>query len=337
MGMTGKISRFLAIAGVVVGIAPALAQAQGTTISGQVTGIGGTPIVGASVSITALRVGAFTDDAGRYSFTAPASANGTTVTLLARRLGYQPSSAPVTLSGAPVVQNFSLSTAATELQGVVVTALGLTREKSQLGTAQQQISTSELNQTKALNLVDQLSGKVSGVNITGAGTPGGSTNIVIRGQNSITGNNQPLFIVDGTPISNNENSRSRHSGDPNGGYDFGSGISDLNPDDIATLTVLKGPNAAALYGSRASNGVIVITTKKGASSQARARTELSTTYTWDKPSTLPVYQNLYGQGAGGEFQYFDGAGNGVNDWADQSFGPKLDGRTHGCTFIANTT
>jgi TonB-linked SusC/RagA family outer membrane protein len=336
MGMTGKISRFLAVAGVVIGIAPALAQAQGTTISGQVSGIGGAPIVGASVSIPTLRVGAFTDEAGRYSFTVPTTANGTTVTLLARRLGYQPSSASVTISGAPVTQNFSLSTAATELQGVVVTALGLTREKSQLGTAQQQLSSSELNQTKALNLVEQLSGKVSGVTITGSGTQGGSTNIVIRGQNSITGTNQPLFIVDGTPISNNENSHARHSGDPNGGYDFGSGISDLNPDDIATLTVLKGPNAAALYGSRASNGVIVITTKRGASSQNRARTEISTTYTWDKPATLPQYQNLYGQGAGGEFQYFDGAGNGVNDWADQSFGPKLDGRTQGCTFIPKT-
>ena len=336
MGMTGKISRFLAIASV-FGFAPAIAQAQGTTISGQVTGTGGAPIVGASVSVPTLRVGAFTDDAGNYTFTVPPSASGTTVTVVARRLGFQPSSATIAVSGTPVTQNFSLSAAATELQGVVVTALGLAREKSQLGTAQQQLSTSELNQTKAMNVVEQISGKVSGVTITGSGTQGGSTNIVIRGSNSITGNNQPLFIVDGTPISNNENSHARHSGDPNGGYDFGSGISDLNPDDIATMSVLKGPNAAALYGSRASNGVIVITTKKGASTGNRARTELSTTYTFDKPSILPTYQNLYGQGAGGEFQYFDGAGNGVNDWADQSFGPKLDGRTHGCTFIPKTT
>ncbi|HYU53083.1 MAG TPA: SusC/RagA family TonB-linked outer membrane protein [Gemmatimonadaceae bacterium] len=335
--MTGRISRFLAVAGVVLGFAPALAQAQGTTISGQVTGTGGAPVVGASVSIPILRAGGFTDETGHYSFTAPASANGTTVTLIARRLGFTPSSAQVTLSGAAVSQNFSLSPAATELTGVVVTALGLTRERSQLGTAQQQLSNTEINQTKALNLAEQIEGKVSGVTITGSGTQGGSTRIVIRGANSITGNNQPLFIVDGTPISNNENPRSRHSGDPNGGYDFGSGISDLNPDDIATMSVLKGPNAAALYGSRASNGVIVITTKKGASSGNRARTEVSTAYTWDKPSILPKYQNQYGQGAGGEFQYFDGAGNGVNDWADQSFGPKLDGRTYGCTFIAKTT
>jgi TonB-linked SusC/RagA family outer membrane protein len=337
MGMTGKLSRFLAVAGTVLGLSPAFAQAQGTNISGLVTGAGGAPLAGASVSIPTLRVGGFTDDAGHYSFTVPASANGTTVTVIARRLGFQPSSATVTVSGSPVTQNYSLSAAATELQGVVVTALGLTREKSQLGTAQQQVSNTELNQTKALNMVEQLEGKVSGVNITGSGTQGGSTNIVIRGANSITGNNQPLFIVDGTPISNNESSKARHSGDPNGGFDFGSGISDLNPDDIATLSVLKGPNAAALYGSRASNGVVIITTKKGASGSNRAHAEFSSTYTWDHPSILPTYQNQYGQGAAGEFAYVDGQGGGVNDNLDQSFGPKLDGRTTGCTFLPNTT
>ncbi|OLE78554.1 MAG: hypothetical protein AUG74_01770, partial [Bacteroidetes bacterium 13_1_20CM_4_60_6] len=338
MGMTGKFTRFLAIASV-FGFAPALAQAQGTTISGQVTGAGGAPIVGASVSIPALRVGAFTDDAGNYTFTAPTSANGTTVTLTARRLGFQPSSAPITLSGAPVTQNFSLSATATELQGVVVTALGLAREKSRLGTAQQQLSSSELNQTKAMSVVDQLEGKVSGVTITGSGTQGGSSNIVIRGSNSITGTNQPLFIVDGVAINNRGRGTGSASngGDPNGGWDFGSGIADLNPDDIATMSVLKGPNAAALYGSRAANGVIIITTKRGGNSGGRSRVELNTTYTCDKPSILPTYQNQYGQGAGGEFDFYDGAGGGVADGLDQSFGPKLDGRTSGCIFVPKTT
>jgi TonB-linked SusC/RagA family outer membrane protein len=332
MGMTGKVSRFLAVAGAVLGLVPAVAFAQqGTTVSGQVTGTGGAPVTGASVSIPTLRVGGFTDDAGRYTFTVPSSANGTTVTVIARRLGFQPSSAQVILSGGPVSQNFSLSAAATELQGVVVTALGLTREKSQLGTAQQQLSSNELNQTKALSVVEQLEGKVSGVTISGSGTQGGSSRIVIRGASSITGSNQPLFVVDGTPISN----RGR-GGDPNGGYDFGSAISDINPDDIATMSVLKGPNAAALYGSRASNGVILITTKKGGSGN-RARTEINSTYTWDRPSILPTYQNQYGQGAGGEFAYGDGAGGGVNDFADQSWGPKLDGRMYGCVFQSGTT
>ena len=339
MRLTGKISRFLAVAGVVLGLTPALAQAQGTTITGQVTGAGGVPVVGASVSIPTLRVGGFTDETGHYTFTAPASATGTTVTVLSRRLGFAPSSAQVTLSGAPITQNFSLSPAATELQGVVVTALGLTREKSQLGTAQQQLSSAELNQTKALNIVEQIEGKVSGVAITASGTPGGSTNVVIRGANSITGSNQPLFVVDGVPIANRGRGTGPNSstgGDPNGGFDFGSGISDINPDDIATMSILKGPNAAALYGSRAANGVVIITTKKGGSSGNRARTEISSTYTWDRPSILPDYQNLYGQGAAGEFAYVDGQGGGVNDFLDQSFGPRMDGRSTGCTFIPKT-
>ena len=329
MGMTGKISRFLVIASV-FGLAPALAQAQGTTISGQVTGTGGAPIVGASVSIPTLRAGAFTDDQGRYTFTAPVSANGTTVTVLARRLGYQASSAPVTLNGTAVTQNFSLSAAATELQGVVVTALGLTREKSRLGTAQQQLTSAEINQTKALSVVEQLEGKVSGVTITTPSTQGGSANIIIRGANSITGNNQPVFIVDGVPISNAD-----RGGDSNSGYDLGSAISDINPADIATLSVLKGPNAAALYGSRAANGVIIITTKKG-STGARASTEINTSFSWERPSILPKFQNQYGQGAGGQFQYIDGQGGGNNDFNDQSYGPRLDGRTSGCVFVQSS-
>ncbi len=333
MGMTGKISRFLAVASVVLGVIPAFAQAQGTTISGQVTGTGGAPIVGASVSIPTLRVGAFTDDAGRYTFTVPASANGTTVTVLTRRLGFQASSASVTLSGTAVTQNFSLSAAATQLQGVVVTALGETREKSQLGTAQQQLSTAELNETKTMNVINSIQGKVSGVTITGSGTQGGSNRILLRGANSITGNNSPLFIIDGVAVSNAARGGSpaglatgASGAGPGGGFDFGSAISDINPEDIATMSVLKGPNAAAIYGSRAANGVIIMTTKKGANSGGAMRTEVSSTYTWEKPSILPNYQNLYGQGSGGQFKFVDGVGGGIQDDNDQSFGPRLDGR-----------
>jgi TonB-dependent SusC/RagA subfamily outer membrane receptor len=295
MGMTSKLFRLLAIAGV-LGFAPAFAQAQGTTISGQVTGTGGAPVVGASVSIPTLRVGGFTDDQGRYSFSAPASANGTTVTVTARRLGFSPSSASVVLNGTAVSQSFSLSSAATELQGVVVTALGETREKSQLGTAQQQLSTTELNETKTMNVINSIQGKVSGVTITGSGTQGGSTRILLRGANSITGNNNPLFIIDGVAMSNADRGGSPGNigggAGPGGGFDFGSGISDINPEDIATMSVLKGPNAAAIYGSRAANGVIIMTTKKGASAGGKMRTEVSSTYTWENPSILPQYQNL---------------------------------------------
>jgi TonB-linked SusC/RagA family outer membrane protein len=325
--MTGKTSRFLALAGVVLGLVPAVAAAQGTTISGEVTGTGGAPVVGVSVSIPTLRVGGFTDDQGRYTFTVPESANGTSVTVMARRLGFQPASAQVTLAGAPIVQNFSLSAAATQLQGVVVTALGITREKSTLGTAQQQVTASELNETRAQNVVQQIQGKVSGIQITAPGTQGGSTNIIIRGQNSITGNNQPLFVVDGVPVSNaNRGGSAFNLADGSDSFDYGNALNDINPDDIASLSVLKGPNAAALYGSRAANGVILITTRKGGNTGGRMATDINTNLTFERPAILPDFQDLYGQGSGGNFSWLDGNYGGVNDGTDESWGPRMDGR-----------
>jgi len=312
----------LTSAAVLVGLVPAtLAAQQPTSITGRVMSDATTPIVGVTVAIPELRIGTQTDVSGRYTLTAPASASGRSVVLTARRLGYQPDSARVALNGGAATQDFTLKISATQLTGVVVTALGVEKEKSQLGTAQQQITSADLNTTKAMNLIQQVQGKISGVNITGAATQGGSTAIVIRGQNTLASNNQPLFIVDGIPVSN-----SNRGGSFVGGYDFGNAISDLNPEDIESFTVLKGPNAAAIYGSRAQNGAVVITTKKGAATAGRMRTELSTLYTFDSPGRLPDFQNLYGQGAGGAFAYGDGAGGGVNDGLDQSYGPRLNGQ-----------
>ena len=319
--MRSLSNRLLAGALLATLVPAALAAQQPTTVTGRVTSDATAPLTGVSVSIPALRVGGYTDGSGQYTFTAPASASGQTVTLVARRLGSAPDSARITLSGGTVTQDFRLAAAATQLTGVVVTALGIEREKSQLGTAQQQITSEDLNVTKAMNVVQQVQGKVSGVNITGSGTPGGAVSIVIRGQNSLVSSNSPLFVVDGIPVSN-----SNRGGGLGNGYDFGNAISDLNPEDIESFTVLKGPNAAAIYGSRAQNGAIVITTKKGMASQGRMRTEVSTLYTFDRPGRLPDFQNQYGQGAGGAFEYGDGAGGGLNDGLDQSFGPKLDGR-----------
>ncbi|MDQ3698561.1 MAG: SusC/RagA family TonB-linked outer membrane protein [Gemmatimonadota bacterium] len=300
---------------------PVLAAAQGgTTISGRVTGEAGSPLASASVVVQGTTLGTLTTEDGTYSFTVPADRTGP-ATLMARLIGYTPRSVQVTLSGTPITQDFSLVAAAVQLQGVVVSALGMTREKSELGTAQQQISNEELTQTRTQSISTALQGKVSGVQITGSGTQGGSTNIIIRGANSIAGNNQPLFLVDGMPVSNTS-----RGGNLIDGYDFGNAISDLNPDDIESVTVLKGPNAAAIYGSRASNGAILITTKKGASTDGRIRTELSTSVTFERPSRLPDFQNSYGQGAQGLFEYLDGLGGGVCDGCDQSWGPKLDGR-----------
>src|SRR5207247_493279 len=169
-------------------------QSQGTTVTGTVTNEAGLPLQSVSVSIPSLNVGSYTAANGHYTFTVPAANTGQVV-LTARRLGLVPRSFTITLNGGTITQDFMLRAAATQLTGIVVTGLGQTREKSTLGTAQQQLSNEELNKTHALNVIDQISGKVAGAQITGSGTQGGSTRIVIRGSNSITGDNTPLFIV----------------------------------------------------------------------------------------------------------------------------------------------
>src|SRR6266542_4948078 len=246
--MTRHVSHIL-VAAIALAFLPVVAVAQQpTVVSGTVRASNGAAIVNAVVTIQSLRVGANTDAEGRYRFTVPPTATGQ-VAVTVRRIGYVPTSATINLAGGSVSQDFVLQVSATELAEVVVTALGVERQKSKLGTAQQQLNAGELNTTRAQNLVQQMEGKVAGVQITSPGTQGGSVNIIIRGQNSITQNNQPLFILDGVPVSNAD-----RGGDRGSGFDYGNVLSDLNPDDIQSLTVLKGPNAAALYGSRAANG-----------------------------------------------------------------------------------
>ncbi|HEX6052635.1 MAG TPA: TonB-dependent receptor plug domain-containing protein, partial [Gemmatimonadaceae bacterium] len=329
--MATRVTYVLASAVLMLAASTPAARAQEPVrIQGLVTNDARTPLSGVSVGVASLGVGAFTGDDGRYLITIPADrvpANRQ-VSLTARRIGFQPVTASINLSAGTVTKDFILASSPTQLEGVVVTALGITREKSQLGTAMQQVDASELNRTRDQNIVNQLAGKVSGLAVTGSGTQGGSTKLTIRGSNSILGNNNPLFVVDGIPVSNQARNASPNGGGLTSmaGVDFGSAINDINPDDVESISVLKGPNAAALYGSRASNGVIVITTKKGRATNNRVATEFSTNYSWDSPSILPDYQNQYGQGFAGEFQFVDGAGGGVNDGADESWGPKLDGR-----------
>ncbi|HWG35512.1 MAG TPA: TonB-dependent receptor plug domain-containing protein, partial [Gemmatimonadaceae bacterium] len=333
--MLRLFKRISSVAAALATVASVAAAQQGGTISGRVLTESGAPLTAASVSISSLGLGAYTNDQGVYTINVSAARmTGQAVELTARRVGYAPKTVRVTLtSGRNIQQDFSLTANATSLTGVVVSALGVEKQKSQLGTAIQQVSSEQLNATHDQNIVNQLEGKVSGVAITGSGTQGGSTKITIRGANSITGNNDPLFIVDGTPVSN----RGR-GGSPNGGglggsnVDFGSVINDIDPNDIATVTVLKGPNAAAIYGSRGANGVVLITTKRGSASANGFQTAVTSSVTFDTPSIEPKFQNLYGQGSGGQFQFVDGAGGGTQDFNDQSFGPRLDGRTMGCIF-----
>lgn len=319
-----RIRSYLVLASLLV--LPGLAAAQGATITGVVRSEAGAPLPSVSVVLEGTNIGAQTREDGAYSISVPAtSVNGQSARLIARRIGYRQGSATITLTTGTIRQDFTLSSTAAVLSEVVVTALGEQRARSTLGTAQQQVSATELNETRAQNVMQQIQGKVSGIQITSPGTQGGSTNVIIRGQNSITGNNQPLFIVDGVAVSNANRGGAPFVGS-NTTFDFGNALNDLNPDDIASLSVLKGPNAAAIYGSRAANGVILITTRKGGNTGGRMRTEINTNLTFESPSILPDFQDRYGQGLQGEFEWVDGNYGGTNDGVDESWGPKLDGR-----------
>ncbi len=324
--MSHRLSRYLyatAAALALVVSASATAFAQGATvITGRVTNkAAGTPIAGASVVIDGTQLGSITNDQGTYTLNVPAGRTGS-VNLTARLIGYRALRQPVTLGGGRTIADFALVSQPAQLTEVVVTALSQQREKATLGTAQSTVSSEDLTRTQSVNVVSAMSGKVSGLQIAQSGNMGGTTRIVIRGAGSILGQNQPLFVLDGTPISNDNLSTATVGG----GRDYGSAISDLNMDDIASVTVLKGPNAAALYGSRASAGAVVITTKNGRNQARGTKFSFTSRANYDTPSFLPAYQNSYGQGFGGEFQYVDGAGSGINDGADESWGPKLDGR-----------
>jgi TonB-linked SusC/RagA family outer membrane protein len=204
------------------------------------------------------------------------------------------------------------------LDEVVVTALGISRQKKSLGYAVQELKTEDISEAKSPNLVNALAGKVAGVRITNSQGDMGSSRIIIRGETSISGNNQPLFVINGIPVDNSQLS----SG---GARDYANTISDINADDIESISVLKGPNAAALYGSRAAAGVILIKTKTGKTKKGLGIT-FNSNVMFESLLTLPEYQNSYGQGSEGKFSYVDGKGAGINDGVDESWGPRLDGR-----------
>ncbi len=185
------------------------------------------------------------------------------------------------------------------LDEVVVTALGLSREKKTLGYSVQDVDNEQLSDVKPMNMVNAISGKVAGVQITNAtGAVGGASRIVIRGESSFT-NSQPLWVVDGTPFINFDSDKG-----PMDGADYGNGALDIDPSNIESISVLKGANAAALYGSRGANGVIVVTTKRGKKSQGFG-VEVSSALTVDVAPYLPYYQNKYGGGANGSEWYWN--------------------------------
>lgn len=307
--MPNRLTRTLSAVAVALAIvagysSPAMAQ-RSTVITGRVLSEAGMPIEGAAVTIPTTKFGTQSKVDGSFTMIVDASVTGAQQ-VMARRIGFRMMQKSVTIVGGAANVEFALAAQASQLTGVTVTALGILAEKTTIGTSQQTLTGDELVRTQTPSVVSSLSGKVSGVAISQTGNMGGSSRIVIRGAGSILGENQPLFIVDGMPVSNAGFS----TASAGGGRDYGTAAADINPDDIASLTVLKGPNAAALYGSRASNGAVVITTKTGRGGVEGTRFSFTSRMTTEMPSVLPSYQNKYGQGFVGEFQYVDGAGSG---------------------------
>jgi TonB-linked SusC/RagA family outer membrane protein len=286
--------------------------AQDKTLKGRITSRSdGAGLPGANVLIKGTDRGSTTNANGEFTLSSPANA-----VLVVSYIGYKPMEMAV---GSKSFIELTLEEDASNLNEVVVTALGITREKKALGYAVQEVKGSQLTQARTTNFVNSLSGKIAGVQVTGSnGAPGSSSRILIRGASSIGSNNQPLFVVDGVPIDNSNFGSGT-------GVDYGNASSSINPDDIDNISVLKGPSAAALYGSRGANGVILITTKSGRGTKGIGVSVNSNT-AFDNAFRQPDWQNEYGQGNKGQFSFVDGTGKGVNDGVDESWGPKMDGR-----------
>ncbi|MRR20775.1 SusC/RagA family TonB-linked outer membrane protein, partial [bacterium] len=310
-------------------------MAQTVTIKGTVTSADdGLPIPSVAVAVRGTTLGTLTDGAGNYSVNVPPSATSLTFTFVGMKTVTE------TISGRTTI-DVVMQTDMLGLDEVVVTALGITREKKALGYSVTDVKGDAVANTRETNIVNALQGLAPGVQITRASSSvGSSSQILIRGIKSF-GDNQPLWVVDGTPISNSSTGAGQY-----GGVDFGNNAADIDPENIESISILKGANAAALYGSRARNGVVLVTTKKGKSGQVRV--SLSNSTAFDQVAYLPTYQNEYGQGTGGSefnydlyvedggtlnyqdycaenaFTYVDGMGGGVFDFYDESWGPRLD-------------
>ena len=272
--------------------------AQEQLVTGTVTDDSGLPLPGVNVLVKGTTRGVQTDFDGKYSIEV---AQGEV--LVFSYLGMQTEELTV---GPNTEWDVVMTPDAAQLQEVVVTALGLEREKKSLGYATQEVDGSEVSDVPSANFMNSLSGKLAGVKIKSSGTLGGSTNVVIRGSSSLTGNNQALFVIDGTPISNAiSNTTDQMEGF--GGYDYGNAAADINPEDIASINVLKGAAATALYGARAANGVVIIETKRGREGPGIGITVNSSLMVSSvNEKTLPIYQDQYGAGYGPFYQSADG-------------------------------
>ena len=285
-------------------------------ITGQIVDEQGEPLIGAGIAVKGTDEKALTDLNGKFTIaTAEPSP-----TLVFSYMGYKTKEVA---AGDHTVVNVKMEEDQAELSEVIVTALGIKREKKLLGYAVQDLQSEQLNLTGDPSVTSALSGKIAGVEMNTAPTGlGGSTKITIHGNSSLTDNNQPLWIVDGVPFSDNQTS----DVSAYGGYDRGGTVFDINPEDIESISVLKGPNAAALYGARAGNGVILVTTKKGAKQDGWG-INYAGSFTWTQAAQTITLQDKYGQGDNGVKLYNTNAdGEIVSMRGQDSFGPELDGK-----------
>ena len=292
-------------------------------ISGKVTsGDDGSSLPGVNVIIVGTQQGSVTDLEGDYTISVSDGAS-----LQFSFIGYAEQVIEVRNQS---IINISLIPDLTQLQEIVVTALGIEKEKKSIGYSVSEIEGKDITQAGAPTIGSALYGKAAGVQITNSsGGPTAGTNIVIRGNNSLMYSNRPLIVVDGIPIEDADSQYGRW-----GGSDPGTGINDINPEDIESMDILKGANAAALYGSKAANGVVLITTKKGKGAKGLG-IDFSTTNTWDRIAFTPDFQNEFGAGYGrvyglggnndGEWN-LDGDGTRLYPTSWASFGPKMEGQ-----------
>uniref|UniRef100_UPI003564EA50 SusC/RagA family TonB-linked outer membrane protein n=1 Tax=Ancylomarina sp. TaxID=1970196 RepID=UPI003564EA50 len=278
-------------------------NAQTKQITGTVTSADdGLGMPGVSVVIKGTTVGSSTDIDGKYILETQASD-----VLIFSFVGMVTQEIPV---GAKTIIDVVMETESIGMEEVVVTAIGVTRSQKSLGYAATSVNSEELTKAAPMNALGGIQGKVAGVNISSAsGSPGASTKVILRGYSSLTGGNQPLYVVDGTPVDN----RMVGATGSTRSTDFGNNANDINPDNIESVTILKGASATALYGSRAANGVIMITTKSGKA--GKLKVNYSGSFDLSTPLRLPELQNDFGQGWSGHY-----ASNENGSW-----GPKLDG------------
>lgn len=292
-------------------LAAQIVLAQGVTVSGNVTDESGQPIPGATVLVKDANTGTTTDANGDFRLNVPSQES----ILVVSSIGYRAQEITV---GSRSIIDVRLAEDVTELGAVVVTALGLERDKKSLGYFAQEVQGDELVQARETNFLNNLSGRVAGVDITKTSNgPGGSTGVLIRGGGGFLsgspGRNQPLFVVDGIPIDNYQTATSTNE---YGATDGGNGAQHINPDDIESITILKGPEAAALYGSRGMVGVVQITTKKG-SQRKGLGISYNGNFTFENPLVFPDMQNEYAQGRNGSYDVLSG----------DSWGPKITGQS----------